>query len=204
MEQGRIEGEHSRVAGVVLAAGASTRFGRNKLLLNFDGESLARRAARTALSAALDPVVCVLGHEAERIRKELAGLPVRVVINEAPEKGLNSSITAGIAALPESAAAAIVQLADMPFVSAAMLRRLVDAFRRTGAPLVASNYGGIHAPPALYARDLFPELAEAEGEGAGRRVARRHEKELVRVEWPAAALVDVDREEDWKRMCAAG
>ncbi len=188
------------VAGVVLAAGASTRFGRNKLLLTLDGESLARRAAKAALEAGLEPVVVVLGHDADRIREELLGLPVRAVVNADHPRGMSTSLAAGIAALPPETVAAIVQLADMPLVTAAMLSRLVAVFRETGAPLVASDYGGVQAPPTLYARALFPELGESEGDGGGKQVVLRHDDQAVRVAWPAAALADVDREDDWRRM----
>ncbi|HEY1250115.1 MAG TPA: nucleotidyltransferase family protein [Thermoanaerobaculia bacterium] len=188
------------VAGIVLAAGASTRFGRNKLLLPWQGESLARRASRTALEAGLEPVVVVLGHDAERVAGELSGLLVLAVVNSAHEKGMNTSLAAGIAALPALVPAAVVLLADMPRVTAEMVARLVRVFQETGAPLVASDYGGIHAPPTLYARSLFPELGGPEGDGGGRRVVRRHAGAVVRVEWPAEALADVDREEDWDRL----
>ncbi|MGH9400179.1 MAG: nucleotidyltransferase family protein [Thermoanaerobaculia bacterium] len=191
------------VAGVILAAGASTRFGRNKLLLTIEGESLARRAARAALAAGLDPVVFVLGHEAERIREELSNLPVRAVVNADYASGMNTSLAAGVAAVPGEAAALIVLLADMPYVTADMVARLVEEFRRTGAGLVASDYEGVHAPPTLYARPLFPELGGPEGDCSGKRVVRRHQDEIVKVAWPAAALADVDREEDWERLCVA-
>ena len=189
------------VAGVVLAAGASTRFGRNKLLLTLEGESLARRAANAALAAGLEPVVVVLGHDAERVGDELAGLAVRAVVNPDHARGMNSSLAAGIAALSKETEAVVVQLADMPRVTAEMVARLVAVFRETRAPLVASDYGGVHAPPTLYARALFPELGGPEGDGCGKRVVRRYENEVVRVAFPAAALADVDREEDWERMC---
>jgi len=192
-----------RVAGVILAAGASTRFGRNKLLLNLGGESLARRAAKAALDAGLRPVVVVLGHDAGRVRGELGGLEVRVVMNPDHAKGMNTSLRAGVAALPEDAAAAVVLLADMPRVTAAMIARLVETFSESGAPLVASDYGGVHAPPTLYARALFPELGGAEGDGSGKRVVRSHESEVVRVPWPPEALADVDGEEDWEKLRAA-
>jgi len=188
------------VAGIVLAAGASTRFGRNKLLLRIEGESLARRAASAALGAGLRPVVVVLGHEADRIRSELSGLAVRDVFNPDYELGMDTSLRAGLAALRDDVAAAVVQLADMPRVTSAMLSRLVERFVETGAPIVASDYQGVHAPPTLYSRALFPELGGAEGDGSGRRLVRRRESDVVRVPWPADALADVDREEDWERM----
>jgi molybdenum cofactor cytidylyltransferase len=193
----------TRVAGVVLAAGGSTRYGCNKLLLTIGGETLARRAARVALEAELEPVVCVVGHEAGRVLAALDGLPVAIVVNEAWARGMNTSLGAGIAALSESSAAAVVLLADMPLVTSAMVRRLVAEFHRSGAPLVTSDYGGVQAPPMLYTRALFPELGGGEGEGAGKRVVQRHEAELLRVPWPADLLADVDREGDLERVCAA-
>jgi len=188
------------VAGVVLAAGSSTRFGRNKLLLHVDGESLVRRAVRAALDAGLDPVVVVIGHEADRIRAELSGLRARDVFNPDYALGMSTSVRAGVATLPPGVAAAVVQLADMPRVTSAMISRLVERFVETGAPIVASDYQGVHAPPTLYSRALFPELGGAEGDGSGRRLVRRRESDVVRVPWPADALADVDREEDWERM----
>ena len=190
------------VAGVVLAAGSSTRLGRNKLLLELDGEPLVRRAARVAVEAGLAPVVVVLGHEAARVESALAGLPasVRSVVNPDHARGVNTSLRAGIASLPDDAAAAVIVLADMPRVTAAMIARLVEVHHETGAPLVASEYGGVHAPPTLYARTIFPELGGPEGDGCGKRVVRAHAHEAARVAWPAERLVDVDREGDWEQM----
>jgi molybdenum cofactor cytidylyltransferase len=191
------------VGGVVLAAGASTRFGRNKLLLHLNGDSLARRAAKAALEGGLDPVVVVLGHDADRIGQELSGLPVRTIVNADHARGMNTSLRAGVGAVPKDVAAVVVLLADMPFVTGDMIALLVQSYRQTHAPLVASDYEGVHAPPTLYARPLFPELGGSEGDGCGKRVIKRHADEAVRVSWPAARLADVDREEDWERMCVA-
>jgi molybdenum cofactor cytidylyltransferase len=143
----------------------------------------------------------VLGHDAGRVKGQLGGLAVATVMNADHAKGMNTSLRTGVAALPAGAEAAIVQLADMPRVTAAMLSALVRRFAETGAPLVASEYDGVHAPPTLYARTLFPELGGPEGDGCGKRVVRRHEAEAVRVPWPAEALADVDVEEDWERVC---
>ena len=192
-----------KIAGVVLAAGTSTRFGSNKLLLELGGESLARRAARAALEGGLEPVVVVLGHEADRVGLELSGLPVRVVLNADYATGMNTSLAAGVAAVPEEAAAVVVLLADMPFVTGEMVARVLETYRQTSSPLVASDYEGVHAPPTLYARQLFPELGGTEGDGCGKRVVKRHAAESVRVPWPAGRLADVDSEEDWERMCVA-
>ncbi len=189
-----------RVAGILLAAGAATRMGQNKLLLEVEGEALVRRAARRALEAGLDPVIVVLGHEAERVRGALEGLACRAVVATAHARGMNASLAAGVAAVPAEAKAAVVLLADMPRVDAAMIRMVVVRHAETGAPVVASRYGEVTAPPTLYARAVLPELTGGEGDGRGREVVRRHAGRAAFVPWPAAALLDVDLPEDLARV----
>ena len=188
------------VAGVVLAAGSSSRMGRNKLLLTLDEEPMVRRTVRAALEAGLEPVVVVLGHEPERVKEAIAGLGCRTVVNPDHAQGVRVSLHAGIRELPAEARAAVVILADMPFVTAAMIRSLVDRYREGAAPLVSSQYGEVNAPPTLYDRSLFPELLAMTGEGCGKQVVRRHLHEAVIVDWPEAALADVDVPEDYERI----
>ncbi len=191
------------VAGVVLAAGTSTRMGENKLLFDLHGESVVRGAVLRAAAAGLDPLIAVLGHEAERVRRELDGLapPCRIVVNPDYARGINSSLKAGIAAIPATAvSAAVVMLADMPFVTAEMIATLVERYRASAALLVISDYEGVNAPPMLYDRSLFNELQTIEGEGCGRQVVRRHRTEAEVVSWPATALTDLDVPSDYERV----
>jgi molybdenum cofactor cytidylyltransferase len=193
----RMAAQSGPVAGILLAAGSSTRLGHNKLLLAFNGETLLRRAARVA-AATLDPVVVVLGHEADRSRQELAGIPCRVAVNPDHAGGARSSIRAGITALPDDVPAAVVLLADMPLVTPAMIEALVAAYRATSAPLVVSEYGDVAAPPHLYDRSLFTELANVR-EG-GKEVVARHRASAAVCSWPASILVDVDVPADRRRV----
>ena len=190
------------VAGVVLAAGSSTRMGRNKLFFELDGETLLRRVVRRAIDAGLDPVLVVVGHEGERARTELSGLSCMAVDNPDHAKGINRSLRTGISHVPEPARAAVVMLADMPFVTSRMIAALVARYRESTAPLVISAYGDVNAPPMLYDRALFSELQRMEGEGCGRQVVRRHRDEAVAVSWPEAALQDIDVPEDYERINA--
>ncbi len=191
-------GAARRVAGIVLAAGSSTRMGSNKLLLELDGEAVVRRAARTASAAGLDPVVVVTGHEHEAVTAQLHGLGVSAVNNAEHAKGTHTSVAAGIASVPDDCAAAVVVLADMPFVTPAMLREVVARYDRSRPPLVVSRYGGdVTAPPILYDRALFGELATMDSR-CGRAVVRRHLYEAVLVDWPAEAARDLDRPVDYE------
>ncbi len=202
------------VAGVVLAAGSSVRMGRNKLLLDLDGESVARRAVRTACDAGLDPVVVVTGHDRAAVEAELRDMSCRAVHNDDHAQGQHTSVRAGVAALDNDAApgggcsAAIVILADMPFVTAAMLRGVAERHAATGAALVVSRYGGdTTAPPILYGRRLFAELARVDRR-CGRRVIDRHRADAVVVDWPRRAMRDLDRPSDYadarRALAAAG
>ena len=195
-----------QIAAVILAAGASTRMGRNKLLLELNGETVVRRAARTAIVAGLDPVIVVTGHAREAVTGALHGLGCRNVFNGEHAHGTHTSVAAGIGAVePTACAAAIVMLADMPLVSAPMLRALVERYRESGAPLVASRYGGeVNAPPILYDRRLFGELRNMDAR-CGRQVVRRHLDEAVELDWSAEAARDLDRPADyeWIRQALA-
>ena len=188
------------IAGVLLAAGMSTRMGNNKLFVELEGKSLLRRAVETARDAGLLPILVVLGHERDRARNELAGLPCQLVENPDYARGMNTSLRAGIAAVPESADAAVVMLADMPFVSAAMIRALVERFRSASAPLALSLYDGVIAPPTLYGRALFPEIDALDGDGCGKRIIQQHRGQAIEVSWPAQALTDLDLPEDVQRV----
>src|SRR5262245_44626918 len=117
------------VAGILLAAGTSSRMGNNKMLFELAGESVLRGAARRALAGGLSPLLVVLGHQAERARQELDGLPCQVVVNPLYEQGINSSLKSGVAALPPEAQAAMVMLADMPYVSADMIAEMISRYR---------------------------------------------------------------------------
>lgn len=191
-----------RVAGIVLAAGMSTRMGRNKMLLEVGGQPLVRRAVATALAGGLDPVVVVLGHESDRVEGALAGLPCLPLVNAQHALGMNTSVRAGFIALPEDVGAGVVLLGDMPLVTPAMIRALTSAFRQQTVPLALSVYGEVVAPPILYGRALFPELRALEADACGKSVVKAHRAEAVELRWPEEALTDLDRPEDLERVRA--
>ncbi len=194
--------KRQEVAGIVLAAGSSTRMGRNKLLLEVAGESLVRRAVRVAREAGLDPVVVVTGHARERVEREIADMDCTPVFNADHGAGIQTSAASGIAGVAGACEAAVVMLADMPFVTARMLRTLVERYQEEAPPLVVSRYGGeVNAPPMLYDQVLFPEVTRMR-KGCGREVVRRHHDRAVQVDWPAGRLRDLDRPEDYEAVVA--
>lgn len=190
------------VAGILLAAGTSSRMGSNKLLLELDGESVLRGAVRRALAGGLSPLTVILGHEPDEARREIEDLACRWALNPLYEQGVNTSLKHGVRAVPPEARAAMVLLADMPFVSPEMIAAMIARYRASAAPLVVSDYEGVNAPPMLYDRSLFPELLAMTGEGCGRKVVKSHRAEAEVLSWPAAALADLDVPEDYERLKA--
>lgn len=194
----------ARAGGVLLAAGASRRMGggTSKMLLALDGEPLVRRQAARARAAGLDPLVVVLGHQAEAVRDALAGLDCVFTLTADPMGPTSGSLHAGLHAMPPDVHAAVVMLGDMPRVSTAMLVALLDADRGTNAPLVVSRYGddGVLAPPLLFRRALWPELLAWHGEGCGKAVVNAHRDEAALLDWPADALQDIDTPADYEAL----
>lgn len=186
-----------RVGAVVLAAGASTRMGRNKLLLPVEGEAMVHRTVRRVLDAGCDPVVVVTGHDAERVRETLAALDVQFAESPNPTGPTSASLHAGLRAMPDDAEAALVMLADMVQVTSPMIRTLVNGLVGRDEPLGVSRYGDVFAPPLVFRRALWPELLAWEGEGCGKAVVRAHQAEALMHDWPVDALQDVDTPEDY-------
>jgi molybdenum cofactor cytidylyltransferase len=190
------------IAGIVLAAGTSSRMGRNKMLFELNGESVLRGAVQRALAGGLSPLVVVLGHESDKAYKEIEDLPCQWALNPLYEEGINTSLKSGILTVKHEprVAGAMVLLADMPFVTPEMIAAMIDRYRKSDAPLVISDYEGVNAPPMLYDRSLFNELLMMTGEGCGRQVVKRHKEEAEVLPWPVAALADIDVPEDYERM----
>lgn len=189
------DASNAAVAGVLLAAGTSSRFdGENKLLASVDGEPMVRRAAKSLVAARVDPVAVVVGHEADAVRDALDGLAVELVRNPDYREGQSASVRRGIEAVPNRADAAVVALGDMPSVDPASVDELVDAYRAGVGNALAAASDGERGNPALFDADYFADLAAIDGDTGGREILRR-DGELVETGDPGVRQ-DVDRRED--------
>ena len=181
-----------RVAGVVLAAGESRRMGFAKLLLRHRGRSLLARAAAAA-GQVCDTVWVVVGAYPGRYGNEAKAAGAEVVVNPDWEEGLASSLRRGIEALPPGIGAALILLADQPFVGKGHLEALLDRRRTDGCDLVLSRYEDVLGAPALVDRSLFPQITTLRGDRGAR--ALTHVASSVG-EVPLRAAHDVDTPED--------
>jgi len=184
------------VTAIVLAAGASTRMGQPKLLLEVGGIPLVRRVAEAAVGSRAGSVLVVTGDDDSAIRVCLADAALTIQNPEAHE-GLASSIAAGVAAAEaRGASAVLLVLADQPAVSVEILDRLLDAYE-SGRDPVACDYEGGPGPPALFARRHFPALRALQGD-RGAKALLRSEDSVTRIPFLEGAL-DVDTPADLAR-----
>jgi molybdenum cofactor cytidylyltransferase len=193
------------IAAIVLAAGASTRMGRQKLTLPMaGGRPLVRLAVEQVLAAGLDEVVVVVGGDAEAVAAALATLPVRVVVNPRYAEGQSTSLRTGLDALRPGTDAAVVALGDQPLPDPDVIRRLVAAFRTTGRPIAVPVYRDGRGNPVLFGATLFGELRGVTGDQGGRGVIARDPARVVEVPVDMAMPADIDTPQDYEAARGAG
>jgi molybdenum cofactor cytidylyltransferase len=183
------------VSAVVLAAGASSRMGQQKLLLPLGGKSIIRRTVQQVCDAGADEVLVIVGYEHERILKELEGLPIRHALNQRYRDGMGTSFRTAVEHLGRSDAA-MFALADQPFVSTREYRQVIDTFLERSVAIVSVRYGDVTAPPHMFDKELFPELAQLV-HGA-RPVLERHSDRRVVLQFSADLLQDIDTPADYE------
>lgn len=188
----------SVIAGVILAAGASTRFGALKQLLPWGAGTMLSTVVDTALASSARPVVVVLGKRADECRAALGDRPVTVVVNAAWQDGQSTSVRAGLAALPDEVEAVLFLLADQPTITVATVEAVIDRYRASRAPVVWPEVDGRRGNPVLFDRRLFPELWALRGDVGGRPVLQAHGARAERVAVDdRGILLDIDTPADY-------
>jgi molybdenum cofactor cytidylyltransferase len=190
---------------IVLAAGKSTRMGRPKAaLLLGDGDTFLSRIVRTFRDAGIDEVIVVVGHEAEAIATSLAstGVTARFVENPEYESGQFSSFVKGINVVDRpGVSAALVTLVDVPLVTAATIRAVVEQYRQTRAPIVRPTRGTEHGHPVLIDRALFGELRRADPSSGAKQVVRAHASAAGDIPIDDdGAFLDIDTDAEYQRV----
>ena len=187
------------VAGLVLAAGGATRFGSPKALATYRGKPLVTRAVRQLVPRCPAGVYVVVGAHGSELHAALADEPtVTVVDNPDWQRGLSTSLRAGIAAMPEAADAVLLTLCDLPVVTGEDLDALIGAWRVEPVLIAIASFAGGRGPPAIFPRAVWPQFAALRGDQGARSLLEWHEEHIL-VPMPNAAL-DVDTPDDLARL----
>lgn len=188
--------DHAKsIAAIVLAAGQSTRMAPHHKLLVTDraGKPMIARTVDNMLSSGARPIIVVTGHREAEIRAVLGRRPVTIVTAPDHAAGLSASLRAGLAAVPETAAAALICLGDMPLVTGRMIDRLIETHDSDeGRLIVAPTGDGAFGNPVLWDRRYFPDLTALTGDRGARSLLERHAETVATVELGDAALRDFD------------
>ncbi|MBI3667221.1 MAG: nucleotidyltransferase family protein [Acidobacteria bacterium] len=190
-----------RPAGIILAAGESSRMGRDKALLDYGGATFLEHLIRLFLPR-VSPVVVVLGHHAAEIRGALAPRPgLQVVINKGYQAGQLSSLQTGIRALPAASPAALVTLVDHQSVAAATIDAMLDRFRSAAPALVIPRCQGRRGHPVLFSRRLLDEILALPPSASAKQVVHAHQQDTSYLDVNDPGVWrDIDSPADYKTL----
>jgi molybdenum cofactor cytidylyltransferase len=196
------------IPAIVLAAGRSSRMGRAKAMLPAgDGHTFLTRIVRTFLDSGVDDVIVVVGHGAEAIAASFSesGLPARFVVNREYDRGQLSSLLAGLNVIDRPGVSAVlVTLVDVPLVSSSTVRAVIDAYRRTAAPIVRPTSGNRHGHPLLIDRSVFAALRSADSSSGAKPIVRAHASAIGDIPIDdEGAFTDIDTEEEYRKTISA-
>jgi molybdenum cofactor cytidylyltransferase len=198
----RSEARRPRVAGLVMAAGRSSRMGANKLLMDDNGKPIVTRVVEQALAADLAEIIVVAGHQEAEVRAALAGHGVRFVSCPDYADGMSASLRSGLKALPADIDAALVLLGDMPRVGTSLLRRMIAAFNPTeGRAIIVPSFQGKRGNPVLWDRRFFGEMTELAGDVGARHLIGEHAELVTEIAADDGGIfLDIDTPEAYRTL----
>ena len=193
---------HSRVSAIILAAGMSRRMGTPKQLLRLGDGTLLEQVLENVRRSQADEIILVLGYAAETIQQQIAVDGVRVVINPTYQDGMGTSLKTGLLALDPDCGAALIVLADQPFVQPKTLDQLIEHHHRHRPQILIPMYKGFRGNPLLLDRSVFPELMGLTGDIGCRAIFGSHLEGIhkLAVEDPGI-LLDIDSASDLEKLC---
>lgn len=187
---------------VILAAGASTRLGKPKQRLKYNGNSLLQNAIDASVNSVAASVVVVLGANADDILQETNKSGINTIINTEWEEGMASSIRIGLNELlfiSPVTEAVIFMVCDQPYISSELINELIQTHLDTGKPMVTCNYGETIGPPALFHRSLFNELMKLKGDAGARKIIQQHIDAIATISF-TKGNIDIDTAEDYNDL----
>lgn len=191
-------------AAIVLAAGRSSRMGAHKLLLPLGERPLIAHAVVAACASSANPVLVVLGHDAERVAAALPPGRQQIVVNPNYQEGMATSLRTGLMALPPETQGVLVLLGDQPLFTLDLIEQMLEAARQSPASILAACYGGRRGNPVYFPGVYFDELKNVTGDEGGRSVIQHHPDSLRLVDIANVdAVLDADAPDDYQQILAA-
>jgi molybdenum cofactor cytidylyltransferase len=160
---------------ILLAAGQSARLGKPKQLLNYKGKTLLEHSLQVAIETQLQPIVTVLGANADLLKKSIDHLNTKVVINQQWSEGMATSIRCGMEELVRinpTIAGIIIMVCDQPYVTAKLLTDLVEKHEHFSKPIIASSYKNNIGTPALFDKTIFALLLSLKGDSGAKKIMK--------------------------------
>jgi len=190
---------------IILAAGSSSRLGKPKQNLIFQGSTLLQRSIKAALNADCDEVIVILGANSEIIKPTLNDKNIRIINNADWQEGMASSIRHGLNYLLRinpQLQSVILMLCDQPFADVSIINQLIKA-SATGKSMVASAYNGTVGPPALFDKTHFDELLALQGNEGAKKLLLKYAADVYQVPFPLGTI-DIDTIGDFERLEVGG
>ncbi len=189
------------ISSIILAAGASSRMGRPKQLLDWGGIPLVRAVALEVRATGIDDIVVVTGAAQHEVVAALAGLSLRVVENPGYAEGQSSSLRVGVAALEVTTNAVLIVLGDQPFVTAQIMTHILSVYQTSGAMIIAPRYRGVRGNPVLFDRAVFAELLKVSGDQGARSILAAQPERITYVDFEdERPLIDIDTPEVYTQL----
>ncbi len=184
---------YPKVSAIVLAAGLSSRMGEtNKLLAQVNGKSLLKHVLINLTKSDVDQIVVVAGHESEKIAQQISGPSIKLINNADFEKGLSTSIKAGIETIQSSCDAVLIMQADMPFVESNLFNQIISAFHNND-DIVIPRYKGQIGNPLLWSSKYFEQLKQLSGDKGAKQILNDYKGAISYVDVDnIGILVDID------------
>jgi len=193
----------TKIAAIILAAGLSSRMaGANKLLADLHGKPVLHHTVENVLASQAEPVVVVTGYQADDVQELIQDLPVTLCFNSCFADGMATSLSAGIAALPDDVDGALIFLGDMPLITADIVNAVIDGFRQgDGKTIAVPVHGGRRGHPVLWGRRHFAELQTLKGDQGARQLLAVHSGEIAECDAGNEAIfADADTPEALARL----
>ena len=188
------------VSSIILAAGKSERMGRPKQLMPFGTSTIMEQTIDNLLHSNVNDIIVVLGYKAEEVREKIGDRPVKITVNRDYQRGLSTSIVAGLKLVDENAQAIMIALADQPVIDSKTINRLIKEFNSHDKGIAIPIYQGERGHPVIFSMRYEEELLGLKGDIGGRQIIEEHPDDVLEVAVASGGInIDIDTESDYVR-----